>query len=414
MALMNGSDAHLPGLPNLPSTVRYGNRGRRPSWAELQERRKGRLLQELLDEEVHLLPTDASGRPYVNGMQYVEHEQLIDMLVDELSYARWPPVHEERRSSYGSLVLPNDGWLGRHPIDAKVGVLVQLSGDDPTQHELSPVRPYANGRTTFLVRSPQGPEGLLELPPADELTIVRLVQDLGAFVVQRTPAGAIKIFVQHRLYVFEHDLWSVKPYADPRRLQQYVSTENKVLLSSLLNFCLHNLSARHVGATLVWCLDGDCPGMQSGRDGDGFPSAVTIRLDQPQHLEALSTLLASIDGACLLKADGTVMRIGVKLEASDRANRLKRDGGTRHTSAKRFSFDQPQTLVLVVSQDGPVSVYRKGRRIELLKSTETIRNQIHLICPACKYSSWIPISRSIRYPRPCPNCGEASMRRGSS
>ena len=35
--------------------------------------------------------------------------------------------------------------------------------------------------------------------------------------------------------------------------------------------------------------------------------------------------------------------------------------GTRHTSARRYSFDDPKATVIVVSEDGPVTVVRGGR-----------------------------------------------------
>ena len=34
--------------------------------------------------------------------------------------------------------------------------------------------------------------------------------------------------------------------------------------------------------------------------------------------------------------------------------------GTRHTSARRYSFDDPSATVIVVSEDGPVTVLRHG------------------------------------------------------
>ncbi len=33
----------------------------------------------------------------------------------------------------------------------------------------------------------------------------------------------------------------------------------------------------------------------------------------------------------------------------------------RHTSARRYSYDDPQATVIVVSEDGPVTVLRNGR-----------------------------------------------------
>jgi hypothetical protein len=35
-------------------------------------------------------------------------------------------------------------------------------------------------------------------------------------------------------------------------------------------------------------------------------------------------------------------------------------GGTRHTSGRRYSFDDPSATVVAVSTDGPVSVLRRG------------------------------------------------------
>ena len=35
-------------------------------------------------------------------------------------------------------------------------------------------------------------------------------------------------------------------------------------------------------------------------------------------------------------------------------------GGTRHTSGRRYSYDDPFATVVAVSEDGPVSVLRNG------------------------------------------------------
>jgi len=37
--------------------------------------------------------------------------------------------------------------------------------------------------------------------------------------------------------------------------------------------------------------------------------------------------------------------------------------GMRHTSARRYSADDPLATVIVVSEDGPVTVLRAGRRV---------------------------------------------------
>jgi hypothetical protein len=37
--------------------------------------------------------------------------------------------------------------------------------------------------------------------------------------------------------------------------------------------------------------------------------------------------------------------------------------GTRHTSARRYSFDDPTAILVVVSEQGPVTVLRAGQII---------------------------------------------------
>jgi DNA integrity scanning protein DisA with diadenylate cyclase activity len=38
-------------------------------------------------------------------------------------------------------------------------------------------------------------------------------------------------------------------------------------------------------------------------------------------------------------------------------------GGTRHTAARRYSADDPEAVVVAVSESGPVTVFRAGRII---------------------------------------------------
>ena len=37
----------------------------------------------------------------------------------------------------------------------------------------------------------------------------------------------------------------------------------------------------------------------------------------------------------------------------------------RHRSAARYTWDHDHTIALVVSEDGPVTVFREGRRIQI-------------------------------------------------
>ena len=54
-------------------------------------------------------------------------------------------------------------------------------------------------------------------------------------------------------------------------------------------------------------------------------------------------------------------QLGVRLIPSSAAEaEVDPLGGTRHTSARRYSHDDPRATVVAVSEDGPVSVLRAG------------------------------------------------------
>jgi DNA integrity scanning protein DisA with diadenylate cyclase activity len=61
-------------------------------------------------------------------------------------------------------------------------------------------------------------------------------------------------------------------------------------------------------------------------------------------------------------ADGAVLRLAVGLRATPEAgSAIDHERGMRHRSAARYTFDQPGALAVVVSEDGPVSVFLHGR-----------------------------------------------------
>jgi DNA integrity scanning protein DisA with diadenylate cyclase activity len=68
-----------------------------------------------------------------------------------------------------------------------------------------------------------------------------------------------------------------------------------------------------------------------------------------------------VDGAAIFDAQGVLRRLGVRLVPSKAAEAtVEAFGGTRHTSARRYSYDDPLATVIAVSEDGPVSVLRNG------------------------------------------------------
>jgi hypothetical protein len=64
----------------------------------------------------------------------------------------------------------------------------------------------------------------------------------------------------------------------------------------------------------------------------------------------------------VLDASGTLRQLGVRLVPSPLAEAdVEGLRGMRHTAGRRYSFDDPGATVIVVSEDGPVTVIRNGQ-----------------------------------------------------
>ena len=95
-----------------------------------------------------------------------------------------------------------------------------------------------------------------------------------------------------------------------------------------------------------------------------LPPPPPLDLRRPSDLAPLRHALAQIDGAAVVDHGGVLRELGVRLVPSPEAESVV-DGlrGMRHTSGRRYSFDDPGATVIVVSEDGPVTVLRGGEVI---------------------------------------------------
>ena len=102
------------------------------------------------------------------------------------------------------------------------------------------------------------------------------------------------------------------------------------------------------------------------------------------------THLSSVDGAVVLNDKFDVMHIGAEIRISDtdigkgltdvmiidkEGNKHPRqieEKGTRHRSAYRFALKNPESLVMVISQDGPISVVKRvGDEVHVWEDVST-------------------------------------------
>ena len=155
------------------------------------------------------------------------------------------------------------------------------------------------------------------------------------------------------------------------------------VLETILEFAVHDLGSRGIGALLVYQPDLTGPDLAAGdltaadlvAEAEDRAPTFEIRLpvppplqiSRPADLAPLRHVLAQIDGAAVLDVTGTLRQLGVRLVPSVEAESdVAGFRGMRHTSGRRYSFDDATATVIVVSEDGPVTVLRHG---ELLGSS---------------------------------------------
>ena len=136
-------------------------------------------------------------------------------------------------------------------------------------------------------------------------------------------------------------------------------------LHALLRLAYYFLGSKNVGTTLVWRLHGPINETMKGLSKIGTDLAtIGLRIDDESVYSIIEHLVKYHDGAVIVSPEGIIEYLGAHLLYGDDTTRhIIPDKGTRHTSAKRFSFEHPETLVCVVSQDGPVSVYSDGYKV---------------------------------------------------
>jgi DNA integrity scanning protein DisA with diadenylate cyclase activity len=129
------------------------------------------------------------------------------------------------------------------------------------------------------------------------------------------------------------------------------------VIEAMLEFAVHDLGSMGNGSLLIYRPE-PTPGPPVE---ERLPTPPPLQVRRAVHLAPLRHALAQVDGAAIFDAQGVLRRLGVRLVPSKAAEAtVEALGGTRHTSARRYSYDDPRATVIVVSEDGPVSVLRNG------------------------------------------------------
>jgi hypothetical protein len=312
-----------------------------------------------------VLPAVASGRLRrlteeleESGLVLPEDPDLRDLLVEEIDHALRPPVHERRVVSGGTILQPrNDSSLWE--IGTQLAITRKpLKPSNP----LDAARRFADGLSSWILRCADGTNDFVvfDRPAGSERDMVVLSEVMGATLVQRHPAGWVRVAGDFGVLRWAGLRWHHEP---PVRswIDSMVACpvhSDPDVLEALLAFAVHDLGSLGIGALLIHRPDpGPGPVVE-----ERLPVPPPLDIRRAAHLGPLRHALAQIDGAAIFDAEGLLRQLGVRLVPSVYAEAtVEALGGTRHTSGRRYSRDDPRATVIAVSEDGPVSVLRDGK-----------------------------------------------------
>jgi hypothetical protein len=300
-----------------------------------------RRLAEELEESGLVLPPPGGGR---------------DVLIEEIDHALRPPIHERRVASSGTVIDPRSD-----PATWEAGTQLEITHKMVRSQPLPAVRRFADGLSSWLLRFAGGSNEwmVFDRPAGSERDVVVLADVFDAAIVQRHPAGPVRVAGDFGVLRWEGYRWHHEPpvsswidavTACPVRGEPPV-------LQAMLEFAVHDLGSLGIGALLVHRPDDEPgPGVEQR-----LPTPPPLDIRRATHLGPLRHALSQIDGAAVFDPEGVLRHLGVRLVPSSAAEEsVAAFGGTRHISGLRYSFDDPRATVVVISEDGPVTVLRNG------------------------------------------------------
>ena len=291
-----------------------------------------------------------------SGLRSEGSDAFREMLLEEIDHALRPAVHERRVATSGTILEPKS-----NPATWASGTLLDISRAPLGEQPLPAARRFADGLSSWIVRHTDHRNEwmVFDRPAGSERDLVVLAEVLDATIVQRHPAGSVRVVGKFGVLRWEGYSWHHEPPVSSwiDAVTGRSAHGDPDVLKAMLEFAVHDLGSMGIGALLIYRPDSD-PGPPVE---ERLPTPPALQIRRPFHLAPLRHALAQVDGAAVFDAGGVLRRLGVRLVPSTAAEEtVEALGGTRHTSGRRYSRDDPLATVVVVSEDGPVSVLRDG------------------------------------------------------
>jgi DNA integrity scanning protein DisA with diadenylate cyclase activity len=277
----------------------------------------------------------------------------MELFWEELSYCIYPTLHENLIPTFGVIFVENIENLKSYKIISNKTL------------DSSTLRILSDGYKSYLLYERDNLIGLIFLNEiyGSEYELLRLHQDLNALILQRDNALKTKLFHNNNLYIHHNRNWLKIQCIYPliTKIKLHVPQIQDEILSALLEFAYYYLSPRNIGATIIYFIDDEkgskIPKVEPLQD----LAPIMLSILSDEHKILISNLLSQVDGATFFNQYGILGCTKIKLDSKDSTKEMIPEyKGTRHTSALRYSYEEAKSVVLTVSEDGPVSVFSDG------------------------------------------------------
>jgi len=343
-------------------------------------------------------------------------------ILEEIGYVLKPKMHERRIPPYGSVICPGKF---KYQGASKVSSAPPLSS--------SFIRMGADGRRTFVVRPGGGDPELWQLddPCETELDLLNLVRHTGGLALKRIESGLVSLIHDGWAYTIRGREWLARgPISDMADAVRQVAA-GMTDVTAVLELCCYVLSPKNLGTTFVYFLKEPTTAEAETWTAKPDIRSLNLEIEAYEDYPQIVHLARHHDGAFLVGPDRRIRSLGGHLAFELKtAALIAPHGGTRHTSAKRYSYEHASSVVFVVSEDGHVSVFSDGARVadspvlasgeaRFLKalvpekSGDVSYNQTTTTCQRCGKDLAIQIVTVIGWKEreevSCPVCGQAAV-----
>jgi DisA bacterial checkpoint controller nucleotide-binding len=278
-----------------------------------------------------------------------EFRRLKPLLAPEVYRCFSPTVHEGHRRPYGAIVA-------RYDDPAEFGTLHTIND---TQELLG----AADGVNAVTYSVKGQPLRLLRLaePLVSQDDCCLLADRLEGVVTRVDPDGMIWIASPKAVTTIDHlNGWTRPPIGDILpMLNQLLPIANINMLGAIARLAYSYLSPHKVGTTILLSLTGVA--IQDHQTAGISIAGLGLNVQKREDWPLIEHELRHCDGAAVVDTDGLLDRKGVMLNPTQISlKNVQTEGGARHNSACRHTYDRPDLLGIVVSSDGPVTIFSDG------------------------------------------------------